>query len=138
MEIALYLPEDAKNIIGKKSDFGFNISYIKRTKILDRAIHSYAEQEIDIQIHCGEALPNNQYKTLNALCNSVMLGAALITSEQSPFVERKELIDKAYMMAKNIEEDWYNKLLYLAENPDIRLKMLSNALEFCEKNILKA
>lgn len=133
VEIALYLPEDAKEIIGKKSDFGFNISYIKRTKILDRAIHSYAEQGIDIQIHCGETLPNNQYKTLNALCNSVMLGAALITSEQSPFVEHEELIDKAYMMAKNIEEDWYNKLLYLAKNSDMRLKMLCNALEFCEK-----
>lgn len=127
--ITLYLPEDAKVALGQSHHFP--VHYIPRTKILDRAIHSYAQYNIDIQIHCGDSMPNNKYKTLNALCNSVMLGAALITSELPPFTNCKELIGTAYLTSKNTIDDWYENLLKLITDKRLRMNLLEHATQFC-------
>ena len=132
--VSLYLPEDIQMDDDRENNLDFYVHYIKRTKILDRALHEYGKNSIDIQVHCGKDTPNNQYKTLNALGNASAMGAVLVASAFPPFTNQPQLIDYAYKVTENTQDAWYQTLLFLAKNPAIRNELVQNAIRFCQES----
>lgn len=130
--VELYYPDSGdlkynSNISKYKTD-KLVIKKIQREIALDEAIKKFGINDIDILIHCGPSLKNNKYKTENSLINAVQLGAVLVASDDFPYSKESEL----YLLAENNSNSWYEKLMILVGNLDLRKQMYENALKYCK------
>lgn len=130
ISVDFYYPGDSDEELMVKQTERLRIFAIPRDLSLNRVISRFAEKRIDIQIHCGPDISNNQYKTKNALINAVQLGACLVTSESEPFITHNGDED-CYLTAKNDIQSWYEILYKLAMDAELRKKMYLRAKEHC-------
>lgn len=129
--VYFYCPKDKKTEINEFKSDTLKIYEIPRSLSLDTTINRYKEKNINIQIHCGERIRNNKYKTKNALINAVQLGALLITSYVEPFITN-DANEGSYLLAKNTVEDWYDKIEALIQNESLRKDIYQNAYNLCK------
>lgn len=110
-----------------------NVVYIERSADLDLVLKRFCDREIDIQVHISPNIKNNKYKTVNALINATQMGANLVTSDYEPYNTLNNINDMAVLCSNTIE-DWYEKLLFLCENREERIRLYKNAKRFCIEN----
>ena len=107
----------------------FSADTVPRTKCLDLVLKKFRDFAPDVQVHCGKALPNNRFKTENALINATTIGAVLLSSEIEPYKSGAE--QNCYLLAANTVENWYKKLRLLATDRALRESTYQNAKAYC-------
>jgi len=105
---------------------------IPRNFHLDLALNRYAQNEIDILVHPAIDIPNNKYKTMNALINATQMGAVLVASNFPPFSDTG-IENKAYLVADNDENSWYEQLMMVATDFTYRKNLHKQASEYCSE-----
>ncbi len=138
--VKFYVPENEIEKLMKYYSDNLEVIIIPRSISLELTLAKYKEKKIDIQVHCGENIRNNLYKTENGLLNSVQLGAVFISSNIAPYnlVKNQEEI---YLLAENTIDDWYKRLVSLID-VEYRKELYSQAYEYCihrynKKRVLK-
>jgi hypothetical protein len=107
----------------------FSADTVPRTKCLDLILKKFRDFAPDVQVHCGKALPNNRFKTENALINAATIGAVLLSSEIEPY--RSGQCRDCYLLAINTVEAWYSQLKLLATDTALRSRLYQNAKAYC-------
>lgn len=128
--INLYYPGDEEenegiNVLSNKR---ISIQSISRSSSLNTTLRNYNDKDIDILIHCGPSIINNIYKTENSLLNATALGAVLVASNNPPY---KNGSGKIYFTAENNINSWYEVIMILAQNKELRTKTIKKAKEYC-------
>jgi len=107
----------------------FSADTVPRTKCLDLILKKFSDFAPDVQVHCGKALPNNRFKTENALINATTIGAVLVSSEIEPYKSGTE--QNCYILAANTVEHWYQQLKLMATDHALRENIYQNAKAYC-------
>lgn len=133
-KVKLYIPIITNDVVGMKRyksliDENLTIEFVSRTLSLDTILQRFCEKQIDVLVHCGKTNLNNRYKTENALLNAVQIGAVLLASDEEPYSSSKGK-NKAFALAKNTINDWYEKLNELKEVA-ARKKIFDEARQYC-------
>ncbi|MBA4347981.1 MAG: hypothetical protein C0413_03925 [Clostridiales bacterium] len=125
--VRLYCPNDFD--LSVYSTERFETVSVPRTNNLDLILTKFCDFAPDVQVHCGKALPNNRFKTENALINATIIGAVLLSSEIEPYISGAN--QNCYMLAANTVDCWYQKLKQLAEDSGLRKQIYQNAKAYC-------
>lgn len=122
---------DIKKIYGENEKIKF--IEIEKSLSLSRILRKFGKNNIDILVHCGEEIENNQYKTENSLLNAVQLGAVLLTSNTEPY---KTIFNskEEYIRVENSIENWYLKLKEISFNKEMRIDLYKKAYNYCKLN----
>ena len=123
-------PSDDSIDLSKFASNTLKIVSIPRNLSLNATLNQYKKYDIDIQIHCGEHIRNNIYKTKNALLNSVQLGAVLVTSACKPFTNYNG-DETTYITCENTEDAWFHTLENLLTNLEARKTLYKEAHAYC-------
>jgi len=125
--ITFHCPDDPKLRDQLQPEGAFEVHFIKRTICLEQALIAYRECNIDIQVHCGEHNPNNRFKTINALMNSVLLNSVLVASNVEPYNKGNTGV---YLIAENTVDGWYDAISKVLHT-SFRLGMFDAAKRYC-------
>ena len=125
--VRLYCPDDFN--LNKYVSENFQIYTLPRTSCLDLVLTKFGRFDVDVQVHSGKKLPNNKYKTENALINATTIGAVLLASRVEPY--KSGLNQGCYMMTANTVDAWYASLKRLADNSAIRDEIYQKAKQYC-------
>jgi len=130
IKVRLICPATLSEKILKKYKIRNNISLvgIERMTAYNQMMARYKEYGINVLIHCGNEIKNNQYKTKNALINAVELGAVLITSDIEPYKN-----EPAILTADN-NRSWYQYLKKIYEEENFYNEQFKKQKQFVQKN----
>lgn len=123
-------PKDDNIDLSKFASDELEIISIPRNLSLNATLNRYKKYNIDIQIHCGEHIKNNIYKTKNALLNAVQLGAVLVTSACMPFTKYNG-DENAYITCENTKDAWSHTLEKLLSSAEMRKNLYKEAYAYC-------
>lgn len=115
--IRLVLPDDDALRNCFENDKEINIVWYKRQLNYIRALHEINEVGIDILVHPGEEIPNNQYKTLNCLANAALLDANLVVSNVKPY-SIDDTFKDCYEKTENDVDSWVKSIRKIIENKE--------------------
>jgi len=125
--VRLYCPDDFD--LRAYASPRFQYVTVPRTKCLDLILTKFRAFEPDVQVHCGKALPNNRFKTENALINATIIGAVLLASAVEPYQSSDH--QDCFVMSLNTVDAWYQKLKKLAKDSALRNQIYQNAKAYC-------
>ena len=125
--IRLYCPDDFD--LSAYASPRFQYITVPRTRSLDLILTKFRAFEPDVQVHCGKALPNNRFKTENALINATIIGAVLLASAVEPYQSSDH--QDCFVMSLNTVDAWYQKLKKLAKDSELRNQIYQNAKAYC-------
>ncbi|GEM_PF-2035260 len=131
IQVRLICPATLSEKILKTYKIQNNISLveIERMTAYNQMMVQYKEHGINVLIHCGDEIKNNQYKTKNALINAVDLGAVLITSNIEPYRNEQFIIT-----SDDSKDNWYNCLKKVCEDEVFYNEQLKKQKQFVQKN----
>lgn len=115
-----------------KVNDNFKIKVFKRILSLELLIQRLSQEKINLQLHCGPIIENNNYKTVNALINATCLGAVLITTNCPPYSNIK-WTGKTCFLADNTKFSWESTIRE-AIDAKVHSAIYENAYNFCSFN----
>nr|WP_243425198.1 glycosyltransferase [Intestinimonas butyriciproducens] len=110
-------------------DNNIEITQFPFTFLLEEALRRYASYRPQYLIHCGPSIPNNEYKTENAMMNAVNLGSVLIISRMAQY-EQSAKEGRCVDVDDNSEE-WYHTFKWLVENQNKTKEIYDRARDYC-------
>lgn len=119
IKVTVHVPLNAADIAGRKKYQGFaddnlEIEFIDKTLSLNTLLQRTADHKIDIMVHCGKSMLNNEYKTENALINATQVGAVLLVSREQPYTN-SPVVGEAFELAENTIDSWHEKMFSLKD-----------------------
>lgn len=118
---------------------GMEIVEIPLSLSLEEALLGYAHHNPHILLHCGPEIRNNAYKTENAMINATQIGAVLVASDVSNYIEQDGV---CCACAENTPEAWYAVITDLLSDTEKVQRIYKNARKHCmdqydpKKNVL--
>lgn len=132
--IYFYCRNDNKKELNKFKTDRLIIKTFQVSTNLDLILRECGNTGVHILVHCGTEDTNSKYKTKNALLNATTIGAVLVASNIPPYSNPNEEERKAYLLAEDNIESWYQNLLLLVEDEKAREDTFENALQYCRKH----
>lgn len=112
-----------------KVNDNFIIKVFKRILSLELLIQRLSQEKINIQLHCGPIIENNNYKTVNALINATYLGAVLIATNCPPYSNIK-WANRTCFLADNNQSSWESTIREAIDKKN-HSEVYNNAYNYC-------
>jgi glycosyltransferase involved in cell wall biosynthesis len=130
--IELLVPYSQQDVYRIKANENTVVKRIERTISYNAMLMKYQANKIDILVHPNSNSINNEFKTMNVLINSMLLGAIPILSKDEPYKNLEGL--GVAILCENDENEWFSAISDISSNRGRRTEYLDNLADYCRTN----